>query len=71
MQSFLAHLHKGHPHAKTKSNKVTIESPRETQKLIFGNVVSRYGTGGQHGYDASRRVNLSTFEACKFVVTLS
>ena len=59
MQSFLAHLHKGHPQAKVKSNKVSIETPREMRKLIFGNVISRYGTDGQHGYDASRRVNLS------------
>jgi len=71
MQSFLAHLHKGHPQAKVKSNKVSIETPRELvgttsnskityfRKLIFGNVISRYGTDGQHGYDASRRVNLS------------
>ena len=71
MQSFLAHLHKGHPQAKVKSNKVSIETPRELvgvtsnskityfRKLIFGNVISRYETDGQHGYDASRRVNLS------------
>ena len=67
MQSFLAHLHKGHPQAKVKSNKVSIETPRELRKLIFGNVISRYGTDGQHGYDASRRVNLW---ALKFVRTL-
>ena len=64
MQSFLAHLHKGHPLAISKSKKLTIETPREPRKLIFGNVISKYGTDGIHGYDASRHVNLSV--ACPY-----
>ena len=69
MQSFLAHLHKGHPQAKSKSKKLMIETPREPQKLIFGNAISKYGTDGQHGYDASRRVNLSVLKALEFTQT--
>merc|ERR1711990_832385 len=71
MQSFLAHLHKGHPQAKVKSNKVSIETPREMRKLIFGNVISRYGTDGQHGYNASSGTFKARYKGIyQFSVTL-
>ena len=59
MQCFLAHLHKNHPKAKTKSKEVFVKAPKEPQILIFGNALSNYGTDGQHGYDPSRHVNLT------------
>ena len=60
MQSFLAHLHKGHPYSRKKEGRIEIKFPEVNKlptKLIFGDVVSKYGTDGVHGYDASRYIN--------------
>ena len=64
MQSFLAHLHKEHPKSKKKYGNLRIKSPEVPETLIFGDVVSKYGTDGVHGYDASRY--LLTYQALKF-----
>ena len=56
MQSFLAHLHKTHPHSREKKGRVEIKFPKLPAKLIFGDVISIYETDGGRGYDASRYV---------------
>ena len=58
MQSFLAHLHKEHPNAKSKSKEILIEAPKEPQILIFGNALSNVGADKQYGYNPARNVNL-------------
>ena len=61
MQSFLADLHKEHPNSRMeKRDRLEIKFPKFPEvpsKLIFGDVISKYGTDGVHGYDASRYVN--------------
>ena len=59
MHSFLAHLHKEHPKAKSKSNQILIEAPKEPQMLIFGNALSNVGADEQYGYNLVRHVNLA------------
>merc|ERR1712168_999533 len=70
MQSFLAHMNGRHPGAKEKSRNFILPTPKgnDTNKLVFGKIVSKYGPDGNSGYDALS----GTFKAqCRGIYQLS